>query len=116
MKLIKTKLLIKHSHYSPVGFATASHLDFCKYQVRHFKHEPEWSFKWCIQNFVMSICLLIASLLMPFLILSNGLILYPYWIVLHIVKTKRIAKKYGVDYLNKSAEELVKEIQEKDQQ
>ena len=113
MKLIKTKLLLKHNHYSPVGFATASHLDFCKYQVRHFKYEPEWSFKWCIQNFAMSICLLIASLLMPLVILTNGIILYPCWIVLHIVKTKRIAKKYGVDYLNKSAEELVKEVSEK---
>lgn len=116
MKLVKTKLLLNHKHYSPVGFATASHIDFCKYQVRYFKHESEWSFKWCIQNFAISICLIIGSLLMPFVILSNGLILYPYWIVLHIVKTKRIAKKYGVDYLNKSAEELVKEIQEKDQQ
>lgn len=113
MKLIRTKLLLKHNHNSAVGVATASHIDFCKYQVRHFKHEPEWSFKWCIQNFAVSIRELIASLLMPFLILSNGLIFYPIWIVLHIVMTKRIAKKYDVDYLNKSAEELVKELSEK---
>ena len=113
MKLIRTKLLLKHNHYSPVGFATASHIDFCKYQARCFKDEPEWSFKWCIQNFAMSICLLIASLLMPFLILSNGLILYPCWIVLHVVKTKRIAKKYGVEYLNSEAEKLVKKLSEK---
>lgn len=113
MKLIKTKLLLKHNHYSPVGFATASHIDFCQYQVRCFKHEPEWSFKWCIQNFAMSICSLIASLLMLFVILSNGLILYPCWIVLHIVKTKRIAKKYGVEYLNSEAEKLVKKLSEK---
>ena len=113
MKLIKTKLLLKHNHNSAVGMATASHLDFCKYQARYFKHESEWSVKWCIENFFMSICLLIASLLMPVVILTNGIILYPYWIVLHIVKTKRISKKYGVDYLNKSAEELVKEVSEK---
>ena len=116
MKLIKTKLLLNHNHYSPVGFATASHIDFCKYQVRHFKHEPEWSFKWCIQNFAMSICLIIASLLMPFVILSNGLVLYPYWTVLHIVKAKRIAKRFGVEHLNSEAEKLVREMQGKDQQ
>lgn len=115
MKLIKTKLLIKHNHYSSVGFATASHLDFCKYQVRCFKDEPEWSFKWCIQNFAMSICSLIASLFVPLVILTNGIILYPCWIVLHIVETKRIAKKYGVDFLNKSAEELVKKLSEKEE-
>lgn len=116
MKLIKTKLLIKHNHNSAVGIATASHLDFCKYQVRHFKYEPEWSFKWCIQNFAMSICSLIAaSLFMPLVILTNGIILYPCWIVLHIVKTKRFAKKYGVEYLNKSAEKLVKELSEKEE-
>ena len=31
MKLIKTKLLIKHNHNSAVGIATASHIDFCKW-------------------------------------------------------------------------------------
>lgn len=115
MKLIKTKLLLNHNHYSSVGIATASHIDFCKYQVRCFKDEPEWSFKWCIQKFAMSICSLIASLLfVPLVVLTNGIILYPCWIVLHIVKTKRIVKRFGVDYLNKSAEELVKELSEKE--
>lgn len=116
MKLIKTKLLLNHNHYSPVGFATASHIDFCKYQVRYFKHESEWSFKWCIQNFAMSICLLIASLLMPVVILTNGIILYPFWIVFHILKVKKIVKEFGAESINTSAERLVKEIQEKDQQ
>lgn len=115
MKLIKTKLLLKYNHNSVVGFATASHIDFCKFQVRHFKDEPEWTFKWCIENFFMSICSLIASLLMPLVILTNGIILYPCWIVLHIVKTKRFAKKYGVEYLNSEAEKLVKKLSEKEE-
>lgn len=109
MKLIKTKLLLKHNHNSVVGMATASHIDYCKYKVRYLKSDPEWSFKWCIQNFVMSICSLFSLLFLPILFLTNGLILYPYWIVLHIVKVKRIAKSLGIERINKLAKELVEE-------
>ena len=113
MKLIKTKLLLKHNHYSPVGFATASHIDFCKYQFKCLR--PECSYNEYMHMLVMFISLPFALLFIPFFVLTHGLILYPYWIVLHIVKTKGIAKKYGVDYLNKSAEELVKKLSEKEE-
>lgn len=116
MKLIRTKLLLKHNHNSAVGIATASHIDFCKYTVRGLKANSIWSWKWykqIVSDFLYS---LFAFLFLPILFLTNGLILYPYWIVVHIVKVKRIVKRFGVKYLNKLAEELVKEIQEKDQQ
>ena len=50
-------------------------------------------------------------LTMPFLVLTNGLILYPFWIVVHIRETKKIIKKFGVSTINERAEELVKEMQ-----
>ena len=52
-------------------------------------------------------------LTMPFLVLTNGLIFYPFWIVVHIRETKKIIKKFGISTINKSAEELVKEMQGK---
>lgn len=103
MKLIKTKLLLKHNHNSDVGIATASHIDFCKYTVRPLKSNNVWSFKGYRETCEMFLYSLLSLLFLPILFLTNGLILYPYWIVLHIVKTKRIAKKYGVDYINKLA-------------
>lgn len=109
MKLIKTKLLLKHNHNSDVGIATASHLDFCKWQVRCLKSQHEWSFKGYRDIFVMFICSLFALLFMPILMISNGLILYPYWAVLHIIVKRKIIKGLGITYINTSAERLVKE-------
>ena len=111
MKLIKTKLLQKYNHNSPVGIATASHIDFCRYQVRCLK--PEWSYNEyvnCFTGFIYSIFYLLT---IPILVLTNGLIFYPFWIVVHIFKVKKIIKKYGISKINKSAEELVKEMQGK---
>lgn len=111
MKLIKTKLLLKHNQNSAVGMATASHLDFCKYQFRCLR--PQWSYNEYVNIIVMFIESSFALLFMPFAVLTHGLILYPFWIVVHIVKVKKIIKKFGVDRINSGAEELVKEIQEK---
>ena len=111
MKLIKTKLLLKHDHNSAVGIATASHIDFCKYQVRCLK--PEWKFGELLITFIASF---FGVLSIPLLLLTNGLILYPFWIIFHIVRVKKIIKEFGADRINASAEELIKEIQEKDQQ
>ena len=113
MKLIKTKLLLNHNHNSDVGIATASHLEFCKYTVRCLKSNNVWSLKGYKETFEMFLYSLLSLLFLPFLMVTNGLILYPYWIVVHIVKVKRIAKRYDVDYINKSAEKLVKEVSEK---
>lgn len=112
MKLIKTKLLLKHNHNSDVGIATASHIDFCKYQFRCLR--PEWSYNEYMNLLVMFIASSFALLSIPFLVLTHGLILCPFWIIVHILEVKKIIKKFGVERINAGAEELVKEIQEKE--
>ena len=112
MKLIKTKLLLKHNHNSAVGIATASHIDFCKYQFRCLR--PQWSYNEYVKMFIMFIELFFALLSTPFLVLTHGLLLYPLWIVNHIIQVRKIVKKFGVERINTGAEELVKEIQEKE--
>ena len=115
MKLIKTKLLLNHNHYSPVGIATASHIDFCKYKVRSLKSEPEWSFAGYRKIFSMFACSFFALLLMPILVMTNGLILYPVWVAMHTIAVKKIIREFGADRINASAEELVKEVSEKEE-
>ena len=110
MKLIKTKLLIKHNHNSAVGIATASHIDFCKYQFRCLR--PQWSYNEYMNMIVMFIESSFALLSIPFLVLTHGLILYPFWIIVHILKVKKIIKKFGAERINASAEKLVKEFSE----
>lgn len=107
MKLIKTKLLQKYNHNSDVGIATASHIDYCKYQVRCLK--PEWRFSEYLATFI---CSFYAVLFIPLVLLTNGLILYPYWIIVHILEVKEIIKEHGINRLNNDAEKLVKELQE----
>ena len=112
MKLIKTKLLLKHNHNSAVGMATASHLDFCKYQFRCLR--PQWSYNEYMKMFIMFIELFLALLSTPILVLTHGLLLYPFWIVFHIVKVKKIVKEFSVERINSEAEKLVKELQEQE--
>ena len=112
MKLIKTKLLLKHDHNSAVGMATASHLDFCKYQFRCVR--PQWSYNEYMKMLMMFIGLFFALLSIPFLVLTHGLILYPFWIVVHIFKVKKIVKKFGADRINSEAEKLVKDLDKLD--
>lgn len=113
MKLIKTDLLLKHNHNSAVGIATASHIDFCKYQFRCLR--PQWSYNEYMNVVVMFIESSFALLSIPFLVLTRGLILYPFWIMAHILKVKKIVKKFGAERINTSAEELVKEVSEKEE-
>lgn len=110
MKLIKTKLLLKHDNNSAVGIATASHLDFCKYQFRCLR--PQWSCNEYMKMFMMFIELFLALLSIPFLALTHGLILYPFWIVIHIMKIKKIVKEFGADCINSEAEKIVKKFSE----
>ena len=112
MKLIKTKLLLKHDHNSAVGIATASHLDYCKYTVRCLKSDALWSFKGYIKTFEMFLYSLLSLLFLLVLMLTNGIILYPYWILVHIKNVKETIKKYGVDHINSEAEKLVKKFSE----
>ena len=112
MKLIKTKLLLKHNHNSAVGIATASHIDFCKYQFRCLR--PQWSFNEYMNIVVMFIESFFALLSIPFLVLTHGLLLYPFWIIVHILKVKKIVKEFSVDHINSEAEKLVKEMQEQE--
>ena len=110
MQLIKTKLLLKHNHNSAVGMATASHLDFCKYQFRCLK--PQWSCNEYMKMFMMFIELFFALLSIPGLVLTRGLILYPFWVAVHIMKIKKIVKEFSVERINSEAEKLVKEFSE----
>ena len=110
MKLIKTKLLLKHNHNSAVGIATASHLDYCKYQFRCLR--PQWSFNDYMNIIVMFIESSFALLSIPLLVLTHGLILYPLWIVFHVVKIKKIVKEFSVERINSEAEKIVKELSE----
>lgn len=112
MKPLKTKLLLKHDHNSAVGMATASHIDFCRYQFRCLR--PQWSYNEYMKLFMMFIVSFFALLSIPFLVLTHGLILYPFWIVVHILKVKKILKQFGVEHINSEAEKLVKEMQEKE--
>ena len=112
MKLVKTKLLLKHDHNSAVGMATASHIDFCKHQFRCLR--PQWSCNEYMNIVVMFIESFFALLSIPFLVLTHGLILYPFWVVIHIAKVKKIVKEFGVERINSEAEKLVKELQEKE--
>ena len=113
MKLVKTKLLLKYNHNSGVGVATATHLDFCKYTVRRLKSDSLWSWKGYKETFEMFIYSLFTLLFLPILMVTNGLILYPYWAVVHIIVKRKIVKGLGITYINASAEELVKEVSEK---
>ena len=112
MKLVKTKLLLKHNRNSAVGMATASHLDFCRYQFRCLI--PQGSFNEYMEMFIMFIELFFVLLSIPFLVLTHGLILYPFWIVVHIMEIKKIVKEFGVEHINLEAEKLVKELQDKE--
>ena len=114
MKLIKTKLLLNHNHNSNVGIATASHLEFCKYTVRRLKSNNVWSFKGYRETCEMFLYSLLSLLFLPILFLTNGLILYPYWIAMHIIAVKKIVKEFGAERINTSAEELVKKMQEQE--
>ena len=115
MKLIKTKLLVKYNHNSAVGIATSSHIDFCKYQVKSLKSDDLWSLNAYEKVFSTFICSFFVLLLMPFLMLTNGLILYPVWVAMHTIAVKKIIREFGADRINASAEELVKEVSEKEE-
>ena len=67
-----------------------------------------------MKMFMMFIELFFALLSIPVLVLTHGLILYPFWIVIHIMKIKKIVKEFGVEHINSEAEKLVKELQEKE--
>ena len=114
MKLIRTKLLLKTNQNSVAAVATASHIDYCKYKFRNLKSYIGPLFREFIESFVMFSCLSVAMLFAPLVMLTNGLVLYPVWIIVHIVKTKKIVKRYGVEDLNKSAEKLLKEANEEE--
>ena len=115
MPTIKNTLLLNHNHNSAAGFATASHIDFCKYKVRCLKSEPEWSFAGYRKIFSMFVNSFFALLLMPILAMTNGLILYPVWVAMHTIAVKKIVKEFGAEHINTSAEELVKEFSEKEE-
>ena len=113
MKLIKTNLLRKYKHYSDVGFATASHLDYCHYTYSYMKYE--WTFEEYKKSFIEFLQIFVGLIFIPFCRLTHGVILYPFWIYEHIKKQKQIIKKYGIEKINLNAENLFKELEEKNE-
>lgn len=111
-KLIRTKLLLNHHFDSAAAIATASHTDYCKWKFNNLKSDIGTLFKEFIESFVMFTSLFVVVLFTPIIMLTNGLVLYPFWILMHVLRVKRIVKRYGVEDLNKSAEKLVKEFDE----
>ena len=111
-KLIKTKVLLNHHFDSAAAIATASHTDYCKWKFNNLKSDMGTLFKEFIESFVMFTSLIVVMLFTPLIMLTNGLVLYPFWTLMHILRVKRILKRHSVEYLNKSAEELVKEFDE----
>ena len=114
MKLIRTKLLLKHNNDCAAGIATASHTDYCKWKFNLFKSDIGSLFKVFIESFVMFSCLTVLMSLTPIIMLTNGLVLYPFWTLMHILRVKRIVKRHSVEDLNKSAEKFLKEANEEE--
>lgn len=107
MKLIKTNLLRKYGHNSPVGIATASHLDYCQYCYKGL--QANYEAKAIFNVFIELLERMVFLILAPFFVITHGIILYPVWIIRHIIHTKEIIKKYGVEQINRSAKELIEE-------
>ena len=107
-KLIQTKLLRQTKAHSPVSVATASHLDYCLNTYEQMRRY--WTFdeyKELCSNFLqIALCLV----LIPLCRITHGVILYPFWILRHIKVRKHYIKLYGVNRLNQSAKELLREI------
>ena len=112
MKLIRTKLLLNHRFDSASAIATASHTDYCKFKFNNLKSDLGSLFSEFIESFIKFVCLSVVVIFTPIIMLTNGLILYPFWTIAHIRRVKRIVKRYGVEDLNKSAEKLVKDFNE----
>ena len=107
-KLIQTKLLRRTRASSPVAVATASHLDYCLYtyeQMRRYWTFDEYK-ELCSDFLQIAFCLV----LIPVCRITHGVILYPVWIFLHIKKQKHYLKEYGINRLNQSARELLREV------
>lgn len=73
MKLIKTNLLKKYKHYSDVGFATASHLDYCRYAHSYLK--GGWTFEEYKKYFIDFLQLFVSLVFIQLFRLTHGVIL-----------------------------------------
>ena len=71
MKLIRTKLLLKHNNDCAAGIATASHTDYCMWKFNIFKSDIGSLFKVFIESFVMFSCLTVLMLLTPLIMLTK---------------------------------------------
>lgn len=108
MKLIRTKLLRQTKVHSPVSIATASHLDYCLSTYERMKRE--WTFNEYTMLCIGFLQIALSLVLIPLCRITHGVILYPVWIFRHIKVRKHYIKLYGVNRLNQSARELLREI------
>ena len=102
-KLIKTKAL-RNGNNSPAAVATSSHLDYCNYMYNRVS--KEMTYKQIFLELIGIIPMLLSTIIALFTRLTHGIILYPVWFFVHILKKKKYIAEYGVDKLNEGAKTL----------
>lgn len=110
-KLIHTTLLREYNHFSPVGIATASHLDFCRFCYKHQKSEYYRNMKQYFKYYVNFFTNFVLIVSIPLIYVTKGVILYPFWMYVHHKAQRELIEKYSVDKLNRNAKNLVDEIE-----
>lgn len=109
-KLIHTELLSKYDHCSSVGFATASHLEYCRWCYEQQKEDFYKDFSAYLEYFCNFFKNFAYIIMIPLAFLTRGFIFYPIWIFHHKRMKKKLIKELGVKRLNRSAKDLLKRI------
>jgi len=105
-KIIKTKILKKYNHNSPMGIVTSSVWDYVCYTRRSIMPD----LKMQIGELLIAALIAIPAL---FALITGGWILAPLWIIMYFKERREIIKKYGVEHINESASELWQELESK---
>lgn len=105
-KIIRTKILKKYNHNSPMGIVTASVWDYVCYTRRSIMTD----LKTQIGELLIAALMAIPAL---FALITCGWILAPLWIIMYFKERREIIKKYGVEHINKNASELWQELETK---
>ena len=113
-KLIHTELLRKYHNASDVSIATASHFEFCKFCYSTQKKEYYESLNDYLAYFKIFFFSFVLIITIPFIFLTKGLIMYPFWTLCHIRAQKIIVKKRTAENVNQCAIELLKRLEYSD--
>ncbi len=106
-KLIHTELLKKYNHTSPVGFATAPHLDYCRWCYKKQKYDFYKDFSAYLEYFSNLFRNFVYIILIPLTVLTRGYIFFPLWIYHHRKVQKELIKKHGIEKINQSAKDIL---------